>query len=285
MPAERYAAMFARLAERDELAFVPFFVLGDPSMEENLALISAAVEAGADGLELGLPFSDPIADGPAVQSAVTRALEAGTRISACWPLLRAVRNAHPTVPIGLLVYANLIVHAGVEAFVTQCAAAGVDSVVIPDAPSLEQAWFAEAFAKGGVALARILPPGADAARVQEVARSSAGYVYVTSRGGVTGADDTLQADSTAVISALQKEGAAPALLGFGIAQPTHVHAARAMGVAGAISGSAVVQRIGAHGTPAARRAAVVAFVREMKGATGPHPTANHPIAPRSANRA
>ena len=269
MATDRYAAMFARLAARDELAFVPFFVLGDPSMDESLALISAAVEAGADGVELGLPFSDPIADGPAVQSAVTRALDAGTRISACWPLLRAVRDAHPTVPIGLLVYANLIVHAGVEAFAAQCAAAGVDSVVIPDAPSLEQAWFAEAFARAGVALARILPPGADATRVAEVARASAGYVYVTSRGGVTGADDTLQADSASVVAALRAAGAAPALLGFGIAQPSHVRAARAMGVAGAISGSAVVHRIAAHGTPAARREAVTAFVREMKAATRP----------------
>ena len=267
MGTERYAAMFARLAARDELAFVPFFVLGDPSVEESAALISAAVEAGADGLELGLPFSDPIADGPAVQSAVTRALEAGTRISACWPVLRAVRDAHPTVPIGLLVYANLIVHAGVETFAAQCAAAGVDSVVIPDAPSLEQTWFAEAFSRAGVALARILPPGADAARVSEVARSSAGYVYVTSRGGVTGADQTLRGESSAVVAALRANGAAPALLGFGIAQPAHVRAARAMGVAGAISGSAVVQRIGAHDTPAARREAVAAFVREMKAAT------------------
>lgn len=269
MGADRYAAMFARRAECDELAFVPFFVLGDPSMEESVALITAAVEAGADALELGLPFSDPIADGPAVQSAVTRALDAGTRISACWPLIRAVRDAHPTVPIGLLVYANLIVHAGVEAFVAHCAAAGVDSVVIPDAPSLEQSWFAEAFRQGGVALARILPPGADATRVREVAQSSAGYVYVTSRGGVTGADDTLQADSSSVVAALRAAGAAPALLGFGISQPSHVRAARAMGVAGAISGSAIVSRIGAHEAPAARREAITTFVREMKGATRP----------------
>lgn len=267
MGAERYATMFDRLAARGESAFVPFFVLGDPSLEESRSLILAAVDAGADGLELGLPFSDPIADGPAVQAAVTRSLAAGTRIADAFAIVRAVRAAHPTIPIGLLVYANLIVHDGIARFAAAAAASGVDSVVIPDVPSLEQARFAEAFRATGVALARILPPNADPARLTEIARTSEGYVYVTSRAGVTGADTTLRVDGASLVRGLREAGAAPALLGFGVATPEHVRAARAMGVAGTIAGSAIVSRIAAHETPAARQAAITDFVRAMKGAT------------------
>jgi tryptophan synthase alpha chain len=273
MGAERYATMFSRLAASGESAFVPFFVLGDPSLEESRELILAAVEAGADGLELGLPFSDPIADGPAVQAAVTRSLAAGTRIADAFAIVRAVRDVHPEVPIGLLVYANLIVHDGVERFAAAAAASGVDSVVIPDAPSLEQARFAAIFQAAGIALARILPPNADATRLAEIARTSEGYVYVTSRAGVTGADAALRVDGGALVHSLHAAGAAPALLGFGVATPDHVRAAQAMGVAGTISGSAVVSRIAQHATASARRAAIADFVSAMKGATrGSDPT-------------
>lgn len=267
MGAERYAAMFAALAAKGESAFVPFFVLGDPSLEESQSLILSAVEAGADGLELGLPFSDPIADGPAVQAAVARSLAAGTRIADAFAIVRAVRAIHPTIPIGLLVYANLIVHDGVDRFADAAAASGVDSVVIPDVPSLEQSRFAETFRAAGVAFARILPPNADATRLAEIARVSEGYVYVTSRAGVTGADAALRVDGATLVHRLRQAGAAPALLGFGVATPDHVRAARAMGVSGTISGSAVVSRIAAHEAPAARKAAISDFVRAMKDAT------------------
>jgi tryptophan synthase alpha chain len=267
MGAERYTAMFSRVAAAGETAFVPFFVLGDPRLEESRDLILAAVEAGADGLELGLPFSDPIADGPAVQAAVTRSLAAGTRIADALAIVRTIRDAHPTIPIGLLVYANLIVHDGVDRFAAAAASSGVDSVVIPDVPSLEQARFAAAFRQAGIALARILPPNADPARLAEIARSSEGYVYVTSRAGVTGADATLRVDGAALVRSLHEAGAAPALLGFGVATPEHVRAARVMGVAGTISGSAVVSRIASHDTPETRRQAILEFVSAMKAAT------------------
>lgn len=267
MGVDRYAAMFARLAAAGERAFVPFFVLGDPSLEESQALILAAIAAGADGLELGLPFSDPIADGPAVQAAVVRSLAAGTHIADAFAIIRTVRDAHPTIPIGLLVYANLIVHDGIDRFAELAAASGVDSVVIPDAPSLEQERFATPFRRAGVAVARILPPNASAARLAEIAASSEGYVYVTSRAGVTGADTALRAESADAMQSLRAAGAPPALLGFGVALPDHVRAATVMGAAGAISGSAVVSRIAQHPTPEARRDSITEFVRAMKEAT------------------
>ncbi len=256
----RYAAMFERLRGVGEGAFIPFAMLGDPDPVLSLRLVRALAQSGADALELGLPFSDPVADGPVIQAAASRALAAGVRRADCWGIVRTVRGEFPSLPIGLLVYANLVCHREPAEFYREAADAGVDSVLVADLPVLESAPVAGAARAAGIAPVFIAPPNADEVRLKAIAAASEAYTYVTSREGVTGTDERLHRGQSGVIAKLKELGAPPPVLGFGIATPEQVRAALAMGAAGAISGSAVV-RLAADGGD------VTAFVRTMKAAT------------------
>ncbi len=264
----RYQAMFTRLGAAREGAFIPFTVLGDPEPDTSLAIVRALVGAGADALEVGLPFSDPIADGPVLQAAATRALRAGVRRAACWTILRAIRSEHPDLPVGLLVYANLVCHQDPARFYAEARAAGADSVLVADLPLAEAGPIAGCARASGIAPVFIAPPNADDARLTAIAAAGSGYTYVTSRDGVTGADHELERKQATLIARLRQLGAPPPVLGFGIATPEHVRAALAMGAAGAISGSAVVRRIAERlDRPAEIAPAVARFVADMKDAT------------------
>lgn len=266
----RYEAMFAGLGRRGEGAFVPFFVLGDPDLETSARLLRAAVEAGADALELGIPFSDPIADGPVLQRASLRAAASGATPQACFELLASIRGALGDTPAGLLTYANLVVGGGVEAFYRRAAEAGIDSVLVADIPLLEAAPFARAARDHGVAPILLAPPNLPAERVAGIAELSAGYTYCVARKGVTGAKEGGGASHTSLFAALRAAGAPPPLLGFGISTPAHVRAAVESGAAGAISGSAVAQLIeDSRGDREGAITAVQAFIRRMKAATMP----------------
>ena len=266
----RYAAAFASLAARRETAFIPFTMLGDPDPARSAAVLDALVAGGADALELGFPFSDPVADGPVIQAAGVRALAAGTRQDDCWALLATARAQSPALPIGLLVYANLVVRRGMETFYRQAAESGVDSVLVADAPLLEIAPFQEVARAHGIATVLIAPPTADQARLDRIAATSEGYTYVVTRAGVTGVDDRLHEESAGLIVTLRTAGAPPPVLGFGIATPEHVRTAARLGASGAISGSAVVRQVAAlaeGADPAATLEAIRTFVHSMKSAT------------------
>lgn len=272
MSQTRYGKMFARLAERGEGAFVPFTVLGDPDLVTSLEVVRTLVRSGADALELGLPFSDPVADGPAIQAADSRALEAGVRVEGCWPIVAAARQEFPELPIGLLVYANLVLHAGAERFYARAARAGVDSVLVADAPLLESEPLERAAAEHDIAPVLIASPNVPEDRLRAITRRSRGYVYVTSRPGVTGVEQTeLREDAAGVLRRLRGiEGAPPALLGFGIGRPEHVRRAIELGASGAISGSAIATRIERHAADEENTrmlADIADFVRSMKRAT------------------
>ena len=258
--ADRYARTFARLATERRGAFIPFVMLGDPDAVRSLAVVRSLAAAGADALELGLPFSDPIADGPVIQAAATRALAAGVRRTGCWSIVATIRAEFPELPIGLLVYANLVCHHDPAEFYGAAATAGVDSVLVADLPVAESATIAAAARAQGIAPVFIAPPNADAARLRAIAAAGQGYTYVTSREGVTGADDRLRRDQSRLIAELRSLGAPPPVLGFGISNPEQVREALAMGAAGVISGSAVVKRVAAGEN-------VVEFVRAMRAAT------------------
>jgi len=266
----RYEAMFRRLRERGEGAFVPFVVLGDPDPDVSLQIVRCLVSAGADALELGLPFSDPVADGPAIQAACGRALASGARPEDAWRIVAALRAEAPDLPIGLLVYANLVVHQGYGAFCARAAGAGADSVLVADLPVAESAPLEQACVARGIDMVLIAPPGADDARLRRIARRSRGYVYVTSRPGVTGADEHLRPDAAAVIRRLHALESPPPLLGFGVASPAHVRGALKMGAAGAIAGSALAERIARNREDPPRLIALLQeMVKEMKAATLP----------------
>ncbi len=243
----RYAAMFAALRDRDEGAFVPFVMVGDPTPEVSEAVVEALVRGGADALELGIPFSDPVADGPTIQRAHLRALGAGAGFHDCLEVVARVRRRHPELPIGLLVYGNVPFCLGLGCFYAVCAQAGVDSVLVPDVPVRESARFSRAARQAGVDPVYIAPPSASAETLDAVAAASRGYVYAVSRVGVTG---TEHASSTAglaeSVARLRADAAAPVMLGFGISRPDQVAEAVAAGADGAISGSATVRIVEAH---------------------------------------
>ncbi|MGM3173192.1 tryptophan synthase subunit alpha [Dickeya lacustris] len=265
---ERYHTLFKALSAKQEGAFVPFVTLGDPSPELSLQIIDALVEAGADALELGIPFSDPLADGPTIQNATLRAFAAGVTPAHCFELLASVRQKYPSLPIGLLMYANLVFSNGIDAFYQRCAETGVDSVLVADVPLEESAPFRQAAMKHGIAPIFICPPNADDDLLREIASFGRGYTYLLSRAGVTGSETRAQLPLHHLLEKLQEYNAAPALLGFGISEPGQVSDALACGAAGAISGSAIVKIIEQyHTTPDDMLARLTAFVREMKAAT------------------
>lgn len=265
---ERYQLLFKRLAQTDEGAFVPFVTLGDPSPALSLQIIDTLIAAGADALELGIPFSDPLADGPTIQSANLRAFAAGVTPSHCFEMLTAVRQKHPTIPIGLLLYANLVFTNGIDNFYQRCAAAGVDSVLIADVPFEESAPFRHAAMKHGIAPIFICPPNADDDLLREIASHGRGYTYLLSRGGVTGTENRAQMPLYHLVEKLQAYHAAPPLQGFGISEPAQVKEVLAAGAAGAISGSAVVKIIEQYQQqPTEMLAHLTDFVRVMKAAT------------------
>lgn len=260
----RYEETFSGLEHA--MAFIPFVVLGDPTPDDSLAVVDALVAGGADMLELGIPFSDPIADGPTIQAASLRARRAGTTPLRALELLAEIRRRHPSIPMGLLVYANLV---RLDRFYADVAAAGADSVLVADVPIREALPYAKAAKAAGVAPVMIAPPNASEATLDRVAEISEGYTYVVTRRGVTGAErEAGTADRGGLIDALRARGGAPPVLGFGISTPEHVRAARDAGAAGAISGSAVVRRIEANlDDPSRRREQLYDFARTMKAAT------------------
>lgn len=177
----RYQTAFDALADRKQGAFVPFVTLGDPHPELSMEIIDTLVANGADALELGFPFSDPLADGPVIQGANIRALDAGTTPSRCFEMLTEVRARYPDLPIGLLLYANLVYTKGVEDFYARAQQAGVDSVLIADVPVEEAAPFIEAAKQYGIAPIFIAPPNADSNTLKEVSEKGAGYTYLLSQ--------------------------------------------------------------------------------------------------------
>lgn len=266
--ATRYDAMFERLRARGEGAFGAFLMLGDPDLETSARLLRAAAEAGADMLEVGIPFSDPVADGPVIQAAAERALAAGVTPADCFALIGEFRAAFPDVPVGILTYANIVVARGEGAFYGASAQVGLDSLLIADVPVFEAEPFVAAARAGKIAPVLIAAPNTPESVLEKLARLGAGYTYCVARAGVTGADESLALDHRGLFETLQRLGAPPPILGFGISKPEHVRSALAAGAAGVISGSAIVSRIAANlGNPAAAEREMVGFIREMKAAT------------------
>ncbi len=204
---DRYADLFTRCSEQGRGAFVPFVVLGDPDRPTSDHILDALVEGGADALELGIPHSDPIADGPVIQRAGVRALEAGATVSNCLDQLTRFRQRHSEIPVGILTYANLAVARGVELFYRDLSEAGVDSVLLADVPVEEAEQFAAAARTADVHPILIAPPNADDATLEAVARLSSGYTYCVARAGVTGQREDLGNDAFDLFSRLRVLGA------------------------------------------------------------------------------
>lgn len=269
----RYEKLFSSLAARGEGAFVPFIMLSDPDPETALAIVRAAVAGGADALELGVPFSDPVADGPTIQASHIRALEGGATVDSAIAQIRQIRAEFPDLPIGMLIYGNVPFTRGLETFYSEFQEAGADSILLPDVPVREGAPFVAAADKAGIDPIFIAPAQASEQTLQGVAQYSRGYIYAISRDGVTGTEKESETRGLVdVVNNVKRFGGAPILLGFGISTPQHVADAIAAGAAGAITGSALTKIVDAHldedNKPTDGLAsAVTDFVAKMKAAT------------------
>jgi len=274
----RYRTMFARLEAAGEGAFGAFVMLGDPDLATSAAILDALVDGGADMVEVGIPFSDPIADGPVIQAAADRALAQNVTPAACFRLLTEFRARHPDMPVGILTYANLVLARGRDAFYRAAAEAGVDSVLVADVPAFEAAPFAEAARAHGVSPVLIAAQNTPPAALRRIAALGEGYTYCVARAGVTGAGETVAFDHDEMLETLARNRAPPPVFGFGISKPEHVRASLNAGAAGVISGSAIVRLIADDAGHSFE--ALGGFVAAMKAATG----AEAPVARALAGR-
>jgi tryptophan synthase alpha chain len=261
---DRIRAAFDRCRAAGESALVAYVMGGDPDVATSKAMALACVENGADLLELGVPFSDPSADGPTLQRAAERALAAGTSTAEVIEIAAAVR-ARSDVPIALMTYLNPVLAHGVERFARDCGRAGVDALIVPDLLPEEAGEIAPVLAARGVRTVFLLAPTSGPERVEAAARAATGFLYFVSVTGVTGARKAAASDIRAQVAAVRARSAVPVVVGFGVSSPEE---ARALGklADGVVVGSAIVSRIAEGGSRAARAGRVGKFVRSLKRA-------------------
>lgn len=244
-------------------AFIPFITCGDPDLETTAAAVRAAVENGADLIELGIPFSDPTAEGPVIQGANLRALKGGVTTDRIFGLVRDLRR-DVTVPLVFMTYANVVFSYGMERFLAACREVGVDGLILPDVPFEEREEFLPFCKRYGVDLISLIAP-TSAHRIAKIAREAEGFLYIVSSLGVTGTRSEITTDLSAMVEVVRQNTAIPCAVGFGISTPEQ---ARRMAEVsdGAIVGSAIVKLLEQYGKDAPQQ--IGAYVRKMKAALG-----------------
>jgi tryptophan synthase alpha chain len=254
----RLDAAFAALKKQRRAAFIPFVTAGDPDMETSLAILEKLPAAGADVIELGMPFTDPMADGPAVQASSLRALKAGATMHRVLDLVRKFRKADSTTPLVLMGYYNPIHAYGTARFAKDAAAAGVDGLIAVDLPIEEDDVLRVPARAQGVDLIRFVTPTTGDARLARIAAEASGYLYYVSVAGVTGTKAAPEAQVKAALARIRAATALPCAVGFGIRTPAQAAAIAAV-ADGVVVGSAIVSHIAEMaGRPKAEIAAAVA---------------------------
>jgi len=263
----RLAAAFAAAAAQGRPAVMPYVTAGDPSLAATAALLPALAAAGADIVELGVPFSDPLADGPTNQRAAQRALQAGTTVAGVLDTVAHVRQQGLAIPIVLLVYYNCIYRHGEEHFVEAAAAAGVDGLIVPDLPPEEAGSLRSVAAAAGLDLVPLAAPTSTDQRLALIGQVARGFIYCVSVTGVTGARSTLPAELAGFLRRVRQAAGnrVPLAVGFGISTPDQV---REVGrwADGVIVGSALVERLERAPSPAAGIDEAAALVRDLRRA-------------------
>ncbi len=250
---ERIAAAFARAP--GAAALMPYMMGGFPSPRESLRIGEACVAAGADIIELGFPYSDPLADGPVIQAADTRALEAGTNVAA---VLEIATRLSQSVPVVAMCYANMVFAPGASAFVERLQRSGASGLIVPDLPYGAAPEVAEACEHFGLALVPLVAPTTPPARLKEIVSSAQGFVYAVSVVGTTGERDQVQDSAARLIADAKAFASAPVALGFGISTPEHAARAAAAGADGVIVGTRLVRAAAEDPDPAAAVGEIVA---------------------------
>ncbi len=242
-------------------AFIPFITCGDPSLAVTEELACAMAEAGADLIELGIPFSDPTAEGPVIQASSNRALSGGATTDKIIETARRIR-ARVDIPLAFMTYANVVYSYGAERFTEEAAAAGVEGLILPDVPFEEKEEFAVPCRRAGIDLVSLIAP-TSRERISAIAREAEGFVYCVSSLGVTGVRGEITTDVGAMVRLVKKEKNIPCAVGFGISTPEQAASMAAVSD-GVIVGSAIVRLCERYGAEAVPR--VASYVREMKEA-------------------
>jgi len=242
-------------------AFIGFVTGGDPSIEKTKEFVREMIRAGADLVEIGIPFSDPIAEGPVIQEANIRALNAGATVEKLFTLIEDLRK-ETSIPLVFLTYINPVFHYTYDAFFKRCGACGLDGIIIPDLPFEEQAEARKAAAQYGVDLISLIAPTSEG-RIKEIAQTAAGFIYLVSSMGVTGVRSAITTDLASITAAVRSVTKIPIAIGFGIHNPAQ--AAQMARIAdGVIVGSAIVKIVAEHGDAAGPH--IYDYVKEMKEA-------------------
>ena len=242
-------------------AFIPFITCGDPSLEVTEQLVYALEEAGADLIELGIPFSDPIAEGPVIQEADIRALSGGVTTDDIFDMVKKLREK-TEIPLVFMTYLNPVFHYGYEAFFERCQDVGIDGIIIPDLPFEEKEEFLPFCRRYGVALISLIAPTSED-RIAMIAREAEGFLYVVSSLGVTGTRSEIKTDLASMVETVRLNTKIPAAIGFGISTPEQAKK-MAETADGVIVGSAIVKLLEQYGTDAPRY--IGAYVKAMKAA-------------------
>lgn len=242
-------------------AFIPFITCGDPNLETTAAAVRAAVQNGADLVELGIPFSDPTAEGPTIQGANLRALSGGVRTDQVFDLVRELRT-DVTVPMVFMTYANVVFSYGAERFISTCREVGIDGLILPDLPFEEKEEFLPICRKNGVDLISLIAPTSQK-RISMIAREAEGFLYIVSSLGVTGTRSEITTDLASIVKVVRENTNIPCAIGFGISTPEQ--AARMASISdGAIVGSAIIKILERYGEEAPPH--IGAYVKSMKDA-------------------
>ena len=262
----RIDARFAALKETGRKALIPFFTAGDPSLEATVPVMHALVTAGADVIELGVPFSDPMADGPTIQRSSERALWRGAGMTYVLDAVRTFRARDEATPVVLMGYLNPIDIRGADTFARQAAAAGVDGVLLVDLPHEEAGDFRVAFDAAGIALVLLASPTTTDARIEALCAGAQGYLYYVSFAGVTGAADRLDtAEASARLRTIRAASRAPVVAGFGIRDAASA-AAMAVDADGVVVGSALVDALDGATSAEAAATRAQAFLAPLRTA-------------------
>ncbi len=245
----------------DGKAFIPFITCGDPDLETTAKVVKAAAENGADLIELGIPFSDPTAEGPVIQAANIRALNGGVNTDKIFDFVRELRK-DITIPLVFMTYANVVFSYGSDKFISLCAEVGIDGLILPDIPFEEKEEFLDICHKYDVALISLIAPTSKD-RVGMIAKNAEGFIYLVSSLGVTGVRTEINTELSSIVEVIRENTDIPCAIGFGISTPQQAHDMAAV-ADGAIVGSAIIKIIEKYGKNSADY--VGEYVRSMKKA-------------------
>lgn len=261
----RIARKFEELKARDERALIAYITAGDPTPSRTVSLVLALERAGADIIELGVPFSDPIADGPIIQRAAERALKAGTTMAGILEMARRIRQ-QSQIPLLLFTYLNPALRYGFERLAEEAKEAGIDGCLLTDLSVEEAGNYVESMRAYGLDTVFLAAPTSTARRLELVARYSTGFVYLVSRTGVTGERDQVPATVTDMIASLRQQTDKPIAVGFGVSRRAHVAALRE-DADGVIVGSAIVRLIGEYADSPDLEERLENLIRDLKQGT------------------